>query len=137
MPPIYEDYSDESTNLEEVSIDYYENNVAIYDDYCDDTYYIKSNNIHETCHHNLNSQYDYANQVSHDSYFVEFAPTVMNEKKFAYVESNKILCLWIMKGMLRVMVILMNPFMLLLKIITREEIMIHDALVMFQVFISM
>ena len=28
---------------------------------------------------------DYA---SHDSYFVEFAPTTIHEKKFAYVESN-------------------------------------------------
>ena len=33
---------------------------------------------------------DYANLVSHDSYFVDFAPTSMNENKFAYVESNKI-----------------------------------------------
>ena len=32
----------------------------------------------------------YANQVSQDSYFVEFAPTIMNEKKIAYVESDKI-----------------------------------------------
>ena len=30
---------------------------------------------------------DYA---SHDSYFVEFAPTTFHENKFAYVESNKI-----------------------------------------------
>ena len=29
---------------------------------------------------------DYA---SHDNYFVEFAPTIPNEKKFAYVESSK------------------------------------------------
>ena len=29
---------------------------------------------------------DYA---SHDSYFVEFAPTTIDEKKFAYVKSNK------------------------------------------------
>ena len=29
---------------------------------------------------------DYA---SHDSYFVEFAPTIIHEKNFAYVESNK------------------------------------------------
>ena len=29
---------------------------------------------------------DYA---SHDSYFVEFAPTIPNEKNFAYVESSK------------------------------------------------
>ena len=30
---------------------------------------------------------DYA---SHDSYFVEFAPTTMNEKNFGYVVSSKI-----------------------------------------------
>ena len=98
MPPIYDDYidesgfgevmtlfSDESTILEEVPIDY-ENKVAIYDDYCDDLYAIYDN--HETCHHDFNFQLDYA---SHDSYFVEFAPpTTMNEKNFVYVESNKI-----------------------------------------------
>ena len=56
--------------------------------YCDDMYAIKNNDNHETCHHDFNFQLDYANQVSHDSYFIEFAPTIMNEKKFAYVESN-------------------------------------------------
>ena len=66
-------FRDESTILEEVSTDY-ENKVAIYDGYGDDMYA----NC-ETCHHNFNSQYDYANQVSHDSYFVEFAPTIMNK----------------------------------------------------------
>ena len=76
--------------MEEVSIDY-DKKVAIYDDYCDDTYEIKSNYIHETCHHDFNVQFDYVNQVSHDSYFVEFAPPIaMNEKNFAYVESRKI-----------------------------------------------
>ena len=62
MPPIYDDYidesgfgevmtlfCDESTISEEVPIDY-ENKVAIYDDYCDDLYAIKNNDIHETCH---------------------------------------------------------------------------------------
>ena len=81
-------FSDESTILEEVSIDY-ENKVAIYDDYCDDMYAIKNNDDHETCHHDFNVQFDYVNQVSHDSYFVEFAPTTIHENKFAYVESNK------------------------------------------------
>jgi hypothetical protein len=102
MPPIYDDYideswfgevmnlfSDDSTILEEVSIDY-ENKVAIYDDYGDDMYAIKNNDNHEACHHDFNFQLDYSNQVSHDSYFVEFAPTTIHEKKFAYVESNKI-----------------------------------------------
>ena len=80
-------FSDTSTILEEVSIDYDENKVATYDDYYDDMYAIKS---------------------------------------------NKFLCFWIMKRMLYVMVIWMNLFMMLLKIIMREELMIHDALVIFQ-----
>ena len=101
MPPIYDDYidesgfgevmtlfSDESTISEEVPIDY-ENKVAIYDDYCDDLYAIKNNDIHETCHHDSNAQIGYVNQGSYDSYFIEFAPTTIHEKKFAYVESNK------------------------------------------------
>src|SRR3989337_1962298 len=81
-------FNDDSTILEEVSIDF-DNKVAIYDDYCDDTYDIKNNDHHESCHHHFNAQIDYANQVSHDSYFVEFAPTTIHENKFAYVESNK------------------------------------------------
>ena len=45
-------FSNDSTILEEVSIDYDENKVAIYDDYCDDTYVIKSSDdyIYKTCH---------------------------------------------------------------------------------------
>ena len=109
-----------------MSIDYYENKVAIYDDYCDDTYDIKNNDNHETCHYDFNVELSHVNQVSHDSYFVEFAPTIMNEKKFAYVESNKNLCMWIMKRMLYVIVILLNLFMMLLKIIMREEDMLID-----------
>ena len=41
-----------------------------------------NNDNHETCHHDFNFQ-------SHDSYFVEFSPTTIDENKFAYVESNK------------------------------------------------
>ena len=82
-------FSDDSTILEEVSIDY-DNKVAIYDDYGDDMYAIKSNNNHETCHHDFSVQLGYVNQVSYNSYFVEFSPTIMHEKKFSYVESNKI-----------------------------------------------
>ena len=55
-----------------------------------DMYAIKSNDNHETCHHDFNFQFGYVNQVSHDSYFVEFAPTTIHENNFAYVESNKI-----------------------------------------------
>ena len=49
-------FSDDSTILEEVSIDYDENKVATYDDYCDETYAIKSSDdyIYKTCH-----DYDY------------------------------------------------------------------------------
>ena len=44
-------FSDDSTILEEVSIDYDENKVATYDDYCDETYAIRSNDdyIYKTC----------------------------------------------------------------------------------------
>ena len=59
----------------------------IYDDYCDDTYAIKNKDNHETCHHDFNFPSDYS---SHDIYFVEFAPTTIDENKFVYVESNKI-----------------------------------------------
>ena len=65
---------------------YDESMAPIYDDYCDDTYAIKNKDNHETCHHDFNFQWDYA---SHDSYFVEFAPTIIHEKNFAYVESSK------------------------------------------------
>ena len=101
--------SNDSTISEEVPIDY-ENKAAICDDYCDDMYAIKNNYNHETCHHDFSFQLDYA---SHDSYFVEFAPTTIHEKKFAYVESNTILCLCIMKRVLYVLVILLNSFMML------------------------
>ena len=59
----------------------------MYDDYCDDTYALKNKDNHETCHHDITFQLDYA---SHDSYFVEFSPTTIDENKFAYVESSKI-----------------------------------------------
>ena len=72
--------SDESTILEKVSIDY-EHKFAIYDHYGHDMYAILNNDNHETCHHDFNFQ-------SHDSYFVEFAPTTIHGNKFAYMESN-------------------------------------------------
>ena len=95
MPPMYDYYndesgfgevmtlfSDESTILDEASIEY-DNKVPIYDDYGDDMYAILNNDNHETWHHDLNFQ-------SHDSYFVDFAPTTIHENKFTYVESEKI-----------------------------------------------
>jgi hypothetical protein len=70
---------------------YYDESMPpIYDDYCNDMYVIKNNDNHESCHHDFNFQFGYANQVSHDSYFVEFAPTTIDENKSAYVESSKI-----------------------------------------------
>ena len=66
---------------------YYDESMPpIYDDYIDDLYAIKNNDIHETCHHDFSFQLDYA---SHDNYFVEFAPSTIQEKNFAYVESSK------------------------------------------------
>ncbi len=105
--PFYDDYiyesgfgevmtlfSDESTISEEVPIDY-ENKATIYDDYCDETYAIKSSDdyIYKTCHdyeypfsehYSFNVETIYSIQVSYDT------PTIPNEKNFAYVESNKI-----------------------------------------------
>ena len=80
MSPIYESgfgevmtlFNDDSTILEEAPIDF-DNKVAIYDDYGDDMYVVKSNYNHATCHHDFNVQFGYVNQVSHDSYFVDFA----------------------------------------------------------------
>ena len=74
-------FSNDSTIPEEVPIDY-ESMPPIYDDYCDDTYALKNNDNHETFHLDLDFQ-------SHDSCFVEFAPTIIHEKNFAYMESNK------------------------------------------------
>ena len=67
-------FNDDSTILEEISIDC-DNKVAIYDDYGDDMYAIKSNDNHETCHHDFNFQLDYANQVCHDRDAVLLQPS--------------------------------------------------------------
>ena len=110
-------FSDESTISEEVPIDY-ENKVSIYDDYCDDTYAIKNKDNHETCHHDFNFQLDYA---THDSYFVEFAPTTIDENKFAYVEGSKISMLVHHENSSLCDGYIVESFMILLKIIMREE----------------
>ena len=87
-------FSNDSTILEEVSIDYDENKVVTYDDYCDDTYAIKSSDdyiktFHDydypfSEHYSFNVETIYSIRVSYDT------PTIPNEKNFAYVESNKI-----------------------------------------------
>ena len=87
-------FSDDSTISEEVSIDYDENKVATYDDYCDEMYAIKSSDdyIYKTCHdydypfselYSFNVETIYSIQVSYDT------PTIPNKKNFAYVESSK------------------------------------------------
>ena len=58
----------------------------IYDDYCDDTYALKNNNNNEPCHLDLNFQ-------SHDSYFVEFAPTIIHERILLVWRVVNFLCL--------------------------------------------
>ena len=81
MPPIYDDYidesgfgevmtlfSDESTILDEASIDYDENKVATYDDYYDDMYAIKSNKLSIFLDHEKNALCDgYMDESIHDS----------------------------------------------------------------------
>ena len=53
---------------------YYDESMPpIYDDYIDDTYALKNSDNHETCHLDLNFQ-------SHDSYFVEFSPTIIHAR---------------------------------------------------------
>ena len=77
-------FSDDSTISEDVLIDYDENKVATYDDYCDDTYVIKSsdNYCHNfdyplTEHYSLNVGTIINIQVSYDT------PTIVNENKIA------------------------------------------------------
>ena len=87
-------FSNDSTILEEVSVDFSENKVATYNDYCDDTYVIKSSDdyIYKTCHnyeypfskyYSFNMETIYSIRVSYDT------PTIPSEKNFADVESNK------------------------------------------------
>src|SRR4051812_38976806 len=59
---------------------YFDNTLPpTYDDYCDDTYAIKNKNFQ--VYHDKND--------SCDIYFLEFSPTITNEKDFPYVGSNK------------------------------------------------
>ena len=100
MPPIYDDYidesgfeevvtlfNDESTTLEEVSIDY-DKKVAIYDDYGDDMYAIKSNKSSMLVHHEKSAVCDsYIVESTHDvseNYYEEgtYALTYLNNIKF-------------------------------------------------------
>ena len=119
----------DSTILGEVSIDYDENEVATYDDYCDETSAVKSSDDYtdKTCHdydypfsehYSFNVEIIYSIQVSYGT------PTIPNEKNFAYVESNKISMLVDHEKNALCDSLLLNSFMMLLKIIMREEFML-------------
>ena len=112
---------DEDDNFSPPSFDekiYYDESMPpIYDDYGDDMYAILDNDNHETSHYDFNFQ-------SHDSYFVEFSPVLFMRINLLMWRVINFLCLWIMKRMLYVIVILLNSFMMLLKIIMREEYML-------------
>ena len=121
-------FSDESAILEEVSIYYDENKVSTYDNYYDDTYAIKGSDdyIYKTCHdydypfsehYSFNVETMYSIRVSYD------APTSIHEKKFAYVESNKIYMLGDHENNALCDGYIVDSFMMLLKIIMREEYM--------------
>ena len=80
-------------------------------------YAIKNSDNHETCHHDFNFH-------SLDSYFVEFRPTTIDQKKFAYVESNKFSMFLCDEKNDLCDGYMLNFFMMLLKIIMREELML-------------
>ena len=139
MPPIYDDYidesgfgevmtlfSDDSTISEEVSFDY-ENKVAIYDDYCDDLYAIKNNDNHETCHHDFFFNWIMPHVII---ILLSLLPLLFMRINLLMWRVVKFLCLCIMKIMLYGMVILLNSFMMLLKIIMREELMLVGITIM-------
>ena len=94
---------------------------------------LKNNDNHETFHHDDSFQLDYS---SHDNYFVDFAPTIIHEKKFAYVESNKNYMLVHHKNNALCDSIFLNSFMMLLKIIMREEHMLIGIAII-STFLSM
>src|ERR1041384_417392 len=94
---------------------YFDDNLPpIYDDYCDDTYAIQNKIL----------QVDHDKNDSYDSYFVEFAPTTIDD--FAYLGSNKFSMLVDHDKNFFVILILLSLFMIPLKIIMRGEHMLID-----------
>ena len=83
-------FSDDSTILEEVSIDYDENEVASYDDYCDANYAIKSSDdyIYKTCH-----DYDYPFS-EHYSFSVEIIYSIKFLTILPLFRMRRILPMW-------------------------------------------
>ena len=121
-------FSDESTISKEVPFDY-EKEIAIYDDYCDDMYAIKIMITMKLVIMILIFNWIMPHMIV---ILLSLLPLLFKRRDLLMWRVIKFLCLWIMKRMLYVMVILMNLFMMLLKIIMREELMMHDVLFMFQ-----
>ena len=135
MPPIYDDYidesgfgevmtlfCDESIILEEVSIDY-ENKVAIYDDYGDHMYAIKNNDNHETCHHDF--KFNWITPIKYHMIVILLSLLLLLMRiNLLMWRVINFLCFCIMKRMLYVIAILLNSFMMLLKVIMREDHML-------------
>ena len=63
---------------------------------------------------------DYGDENNNDSYFIEFAPNIINKNDYAYVESINSLCMWLVIRMFYVIFIFLILFMMLLKVIMRE-----------------
>src|SRR3954469_4376783 len=86
----------------------------IYDDYCDDTYAIKNNIL----------QVDPDKNDSYDSYFVEFAPTTIDD--FGYLGSNKFSMLVDHDKKILLILILLSLFMIPLNFFMIRELMLID-----------
>ena len=83
-------FSNDSTISEVVPIDYDENKVATYDDYCDETYAIKSSGdyIYKTCH-----DYDYPFS-EHYSFNVETIYSIRISYDAAPIRMRRNLLMW-------------------------------------------
>ena len=97
-------FSDDSTISEEVPIDY-ENKVAIYDDYCDDTYAINNNDNHKLVILILIFNWIMPHMIV---ILLSLLPLLFMRTNLLMWRVIKFLCLCIMKRMIYVIVILLN-----------------------------
>jgi hypothetical protein len=130
-------FSTDSTILEEISIDYDENMVATYDCYCDDTY-VKVKKVVMTILITLViimfTLFQNITLLMWKQFivfeFLMILPLFRMRRNLLMWIVIKFLCLWIMKRMIYVIVILLNSFMMLLKIIMRgEHMLLHIAII--------
>ena len=111
-------------------INYYDDSMSpIYADYGDDMYAIKNNDKHEVCHHDLIFTLMIVILLS-------LLPLLLMRRNLLMWRAISFLCFCVMKGILFVMVILLNFFMMLLKIIMWEEHM-HLHIAIISSFLSM